>query len=76
MDRRRASEHPVVQVRHHTRRVDVDFTERSLIAAVGTLEIKDSCGCFRFRATGAHRMGREGIDVWIGVDVTPEMARR
>jgi hypothetical protein len=50
--------------------VDVDFTERSLIAAVGTLEIKDSCGCFRFRA------GREGIDVWIGVDVTPEMARR
>ncbi len=56
--------------------VDVDFTERSLIAAVGTLEIKDSCGCFRFRATGAHRMGREGIDVWIGVDVTPEMARR
>lgn len=56
--------------------VDVDFTAQSLVAAVGTLEVRDACGCFRFRATGAHRIGREGVDVWIGVDVTPEMAHR
>ncbi len=56
--------------------VDVDFTERTLLAAVGTLELRDSCGCFRFRATGAHRLGREGIDVWISLDVTPEMIGR
>ena len=56
--------------------VDVDFSSQAIVAAVGTLELRDGCGCFRLRATGAHRMGRDGIDVWISIDVTAEMMKR
>ncbi len=56
--------------------VDVDFTAERLVAAVATLELRDACGCFRFRATGSRRMGREGVDLWVSLDVTPEAAVR
>jgi hypothetical protein len=29
----------------------------------------DPCNCVVLRATGAHRIGRPGIDVWISVDL-------
>lgn len=56
--------------------VDVDLGERTLVAAVATIELRDGCGCFRVRATGAHRLGRDGVDVWLSLDLTPESAKR
>ena len=35
------------------------------------LELRDHCGCIILRGTGAHRIGREGVDVWITIDLAP-----
>jgi hypothetical protein len=48
---------------------DVDFEARELVAAVGSLELHDPCGCVVVRATAAHRIGRDGVDAWISVDL-------
>ena len=40
-------------------------------AAWATIELRDKCGCFRVRINGAHRLGREGVDVWLGIDLAP-----
>lgn len=48
---------------------DVDFDQRELVAALGALELHDPCRCVVVRATGAHRIGREGVDVWLTVDL-------
>jgi hypothetical protein len=48
---------------------DVDLDARQLVAAVGALELHDPCGCVVVRATAAHRIGREGVDVWLTVDL-------
>lgn len=51
--------------------VDWDFTAQRLLGAWGTLELRDGCGCVRVRVTGAHRLGREGLDVWLSIDFAP-----
>jgi len=48
---------------------DVDLEADKLVAASGALEMHDPCNCVVLRATGAHRIGRPGIDVWISVDL-------
>jgi len=48
---------------------DVDLDARQLVAAVGALELHDPCGCVVVRATAAHRIGRDGVDVWLTVDL-------
>jgi hypothetical protein len=48
---------------------DYDFDARELVAALGTLELHDPCGCVVVRATAAHRIGRDGVDVWVTVDL-------
>jgi hypothetical protein len=48
---------------------DVDLDARQLVAAVGAVELHDPCGCVVVRATAAHRIGREGVDVWLTVDL-------
>ena len=48
---------------------DVDLTAGDLVAAVASLELHDPCGCVVVRATAAHRIGRDGIDAWIAVDL-------
>ena len=48
---------------------DVDLDARQLVAAVGALELHDPCGCVVVRATVAHRIGREGVDAWLTVDL-------
>jgi hypothetical protein len=48
---------------------DMDLDARQLVAAVGALELHDPCGCVVVRATAAHRIGREGVDVWLTVDL-------
>ncbi len=53
---------------------DVDLNARELVAAVGSLELHDPCNCVVVRASVAHRIGREGIDAWLSVDL-PMIAR-
>jgi hypothetical protein len=48
---------------------DYDFDARQLVAALGALELHDPCGCVVVRATAAHRIGRDGVDVWVTVDL-------
>ncbi len=48
---------------------DVDLDARQLVAALGALELHDPCGCVVVRATAAHRIGRDGVDVWVTVDL-------
>ena len=48
---------------------DVDLDARELVAALGALELHDPCGCVVVRASVAHRIGRDGIDAWVTVDV-------
>jgi hypothetical protein len=48
---------------------DVDLDGRQLVAALGALELHDPCGCVVVRATASHRIGREGVDVWLTVDL-------
>ncbi len=48
---------------------DVDLETGRLVAAAGALELHDPCGCVVVRASAAHRIGREGVDVWVSVDL-------
>jgi hypothetical protein len=48
---------------------DVDLEARELVAAIGSLELHDPCGCVVVRTTVAHRIGRDGVDVWVTVDL-------
>jgi hypothetical protein len=47
---------------------DGDATRRELVAARAGIELRDRCGCFTLRVMGAHRLGREGVDVWLALD--------
>jgi hypothetical protein len=47
---------------------DGDLTHRELVAARAGLELRDRCGCLTLRVMGAHRLGREGVDVWLALD--------
>jgi hypothetical protein len=49
---------------------DVDLDAGELVAALGSLELHDPCDCVVVRATAAHRIGREGIDAWVSVDLS------
>jgi hypothetical protein len=42
-----------------------------LVAATGALEFHDPCGCLVLRITAAHRVGRDGVDLWVTVDLPP-----
>jgi hypothetical protein len=48
---------------------DGDAETRQLIAAVGSIELHDPCGCVVVRATVAHRIDRDGVDAWLSVDL-------
>jgi hypothetical protein len=48
---------------------DFDFESRRLVAALAALELHDPCNCVVVRANAAHRIGRDGIDVWLSVDL-------
>jgi hypothetical protein len=55
---------------------DGDLSVWELVAARTSLELRDRCGCLAVRATAAHRLGREGVDVWFAIDLAPDRARR
>jgi hypothetical protein len=50
---------------------DGDLTAEKLVAARGSLEVHDRCQCVAVRLSAAERLGREGVDVWLSVDLVP-----
>ena len=54
---------------------DGDANAKELVAIRGGLDLKDRCGCVTLHATGSHRIGREGVDVWITLDFAPSAER-
>lgn len=54
---------------------DVDASRGVLLGARGALEFRDNCGCIVVRASGSQRLGREGIDVWLALELVPTTAR-
>jgi hypothetical protein len=48
---------------------DGDATARQIVAALGSIELHDPCGCVVVRASAAHRVGRDGVDAWLSVDL-------
>jgi hypothetical protein len=51
--------------------VDGDLTLDRLVAAHGALEVHDRCRCVVVRLSAAERLGRDGVDVWLSVDLVP-----
>ena len=47
---------------------DGDATHRELVAARAGVELRDRCGCLTLRVMGSHRIGRDGVDVWLALD--------
>jgi hypothetical protein len=48
---------------------DGDLTAERLVAVRGSLEVHDRCGCFGVRLSASERLGRDGVDVWLSVDL-------
>ncbi|WP_394827468.1 hypothetical protein [Pendulispora albinea] len=51
--------------------VDADLTEPRLLGTRGSIELRDRCQCIVLRVIGSHRLGRDGVDVWMTIDLTP-----
>jgi hypothetical protein len=54
-----------------TASVDYDLTHRELLAAWGGLGYRHPCGCLAVASFVGHRVGRGGLDVWLGFDLAP-----
>ncbi len=52
-------------------RADVDLDARTLLAVKGLAEYRHPCGCFGLGLVVAHRMGRDGVDAAVTVDLVP-----
>jgi len=50
---------------------DYDLTARALLAVWGGLGYRHPCGCLAISSFVGHRVGREGIDAWVGFDLAP-----
>jgi hypothetical protein len=50
---------------------DTDPSQRELIAARGGVLYAHRCGCLAASAWAGHRLGREGIDAWLALDLAP-----
>jgi hypothetical protein len=50
---------------------DADLSSQRLLSVAGAIELHDPCGCVVVRASGAHRLGRDGVDVWLTIDLPP-----
>ncbi len=49
--------------------VDADLTRETLLGTAFGVELRDKCQCLVLRTFGSHRLGRDGVDVWITIDV-------
>ncbi len=50
---------------------DLDLTAQTPRRGAGGVELRDRCGCLLVRANAAHRIGRDGIDAWVTIDLAP-----
>lgn len=48
---------------------DADLLAPTILGAFGGVELRDRCQCLVLRAFGSRRVGREGVDVWLTLDV-------
>lgn len=48
---------------------DGDLAQSTFLGAFGGVELRDKCQCLVLRAFGSRRLGREGVDVWLTLDV-------
>lgn len=55
---------------------DGDLEAVSLLGAFGGVELRDACQCFVLRALGSRRIGRDGVDVWLSLDILGDAPRR
>jgi hypothetical protein len=39
------------------------------VGARGSVDLRDGCGCVTLRVFGSHRLGREGVDVWLALEL-------
>jgi len=51
--------------------LDYDLTEKSLLAAWGGFGYRHPCGCLAVSSFVGHRVGRPGVDAWLGFDLAP-----
>lgn len=52
-------------------RADADLGEAELVGLRGGAAYRHPCGCVAAELFAQHRVGREGVDVWLGVDLAP-----
>jgi len=52
--------------------VDGDLTTGRLVATRGSLDLHDHCGCVAVRLSASERIGRQGVDVWVSIDLAPK----
>jgi hypothetical protein len=50
---------------------DYDLTSEQLLAVRGTLGYRHPCGCLAALAWVGQRLGRDGLDAWLTVDLLP-----
>jgi hypothetical protein len=50
---------------------DIDLTARTWLAERARISYTHTCRCLSVSALGAHRIGRDGVDVWFLVDLVP-----
>src|SRR5262249_34302495 len=48
-----------------------DLTSRTLLEAHGSIGYAHPCRCISIDAFAGKRLGREGIDVWVSIDLAP-----
>lgn len=51
--------------------VDYDLSNRQLLAAWGGFGYRHPCGCLAVASFVGHRVGRAGVDAWLGFDLAP-----
>jgi hypothetical protein len=66
---------PLFKVLALTGGADGDLSRVDLLSAAFGIELFDTCGCFMLRVMAAHRLGRDGVDVWATLDVAPRRPR-
>jgi hypothetical protein len=54
-------------------RADVDLVAGALLAVRALAEYRHPCGCLGATLMGAHRIGRDGVDVALSIDVVPPL---
>ncbi|MBL8610604.1 MAG: hypothetical protein JNL38_24915 [Myxococcales bacterium] len=56
--------------------LDADVTTRALVAARGGVLLRDGCGCIAVSALVTQRVGREGIDAMLVLDLDARAGRK